>query len=245
MTNEALLYSQEIDHTLPITPQVYNYLRVRIVDNRLPPGAKISEASLAHTLNISRTPLRAALQKLASEGLVNTRPHVGSTVAELDVTQLQEAVFLRAALETAVVRRLADMNADLSSLDPIMEIQQSAAKRDDYAAFFVQDEAFHAELARLAGVPRAWKLALSIKGHVDRQRYLLMAGIAMRSQRAYEEHTEIIDEIRSGDADGAARAMHGHVNSVLELDEYGEMKKLPDSSGPDEERQNQPKGGSL
>jgi DNA-binding FadR family transcriptional regulator len=72
-----------------------------------------------------------------------------------------------------------------------------------------------------------------------------MAGIAMRSQRAYEEHTEIIDEIRSGDADGAARAMHGHVNSVLELDEYGEMKKLPDSSGLDEERQNQPKGGSL
>jgi len=244
MTVDALLHSQEIDHSLPIAPQVYSYLRVRIVDNRLPPGAQISEASLADTLNISRTPLRAALQKLASEGLVNTRPHVGSTVAKLDVAQLQEAVFIRAALETAVVRRLAGMNADLSSLDPIMEIQERTARRDDYAAFFVQDEAFHGELSRIAGVSRTWKLALSIKGHVDRQRYLLMAGIAGRSQRAYEEHIEIINEIRSGDADGAARAMHDHVNSVLELDERGQGIIPPGNAGPDGERQNQPKGVS-
>ncbi|MEO1364661.1 MAG: winged helix-turn-helix domain-containing protein, partial [Pseudomonadota bacterium] len=70
MTLTAHLHSKEIDHALPIAPQVYNYLRARIVDNRLSPGAKISEASLAERLNISRTPLRAALQQLASEGLV-------------------------------------------------------------------------------------------------------------------------------------------------------------------------------
>ena len=166
MTLTAHLHSKEIDHALPIAPQVYNYLRARIVAHRLSPGAKISEASLAERLNISRTPLRAALQQLASEGLVNTRPHVGSTVARLDVTQLREAVFIRAALETAVVRKLVDMKADLSTLDPIMEAQQRTASRDDYASFFVQDEAFHAGLSRLARVPRAWKLALSIKGHV-------------------------------------------------------------------------------
>ena len=235
MTLTAHLHSKEIDHALPIAPQVYNYLRARIVDKRLSQGAKISEASLAERLNISRTPLRAALQQLASEGLVNTRPHVGSTVARLDVTQLREAVFIRAALETAVVRKLVDMKADLSTLDPIMEAQQRTASRDDYASFFVQDEAFHAELSRLARVPRAWKLALSIKGHVDRQRYLLMAGIAMRSQRAYEEHARIIQQIRSGDSDAAARAMHDHVNSVLELDAYGGIMNLPDRAGPGED----------
>ncbi len=245
MTTAALLSPQMIDYSLPIAPQVYNYLRGRIVDNRLPPGAKISEASLAHTLNISRTPLRAALQKLASEGLVNTRPHVGSTVAELDIVQLQEAVFIRAALETAVVRRLAETRADLSSLDAVMDIQERTAKRDDYAAFFLQDEAFHAELSRIAGVPRAWTLALSIKGHVDRQRFMLMASITKRSQRAYEEHIDIINQIRSGSADGAARAMHGHVNSVLELDEHGHTKGPPECSGPDHKRQNQSQGGSL
>ena len=232
MITETLLYSREIDHASPIAPQVYSYLRARIVDNRLPPGAKISEASLADTLNISRTPLRAALQKLATEGLVNTRPHVGTAVAKLDVAQLHEAVFIRAALETAVVRKLAKMKADLSTLNPIMEIQKRAAERDDYAAFFVQDETYHAELARIAGVPDAWRLALSIKGHVDRQRYILMAGIAKRSLRAYEEHIKILKEIRSSDADAAARTMHDHVNSVLELDAHGLSKDPPDRSGP-------------
>ena len=232
MITETLLYSREIDHAFPIAPQVYSYLRARIVDNRLPPGAKISEASLADTLNISRTPLRAALQKLATEGLVNTRPHVGTAVAKLDVAQLHEAVFIRAALETAVVRKLAKMKADLSTLNPIMEIQKRAAERDDYAAFFVQDETYHAELARIAGVPDAWRLALSIKGHVDRQRYILMAGIAKRSLRAYEEHIKILKEIRSSDADAAARTMHDHVKSVLELDAHGLSKDPPDRSGP-------------
>ena len=232
MITETLLYSREIDHAFPIAPQVYSYLRARIVDNRLPPGAKISEASLADTLNISRTPLRAALQKLATEGLVNTRPHVGTAVAKLDVAQLHEAVFIRAALEAAVVRKLAEMKADLSTLNPIMEIQKRAAERDDNAAFFVQDETYHAELARIAGVPDAWRLALSIKGHVDRQRYILMAGIAKRSLRAYEEHIKILKEIRSSDADAAARTMHDHVNSVLELDAHGLSKDPPDRSGP-------------
>ena len=232
MITETLLYSREIDHAFPIAPQVYSYLRARIVDNRLPPGAKISEASLADTLNISRTPLRAALQKLATEGLVNTRPHVGTAVAKLYVAQLHEAVFIRAALEAAVVRKLAEMKADLSTLNPIMEIQKRAAERDDYAAFFVQDETYHAELARIAGVPDAWRLALSIKGHVDRQRYILMAGIAKRSLRAYEEHIKILKEIRSSDADAAARTMHDHVNSVLELDAHGLSKDPPDRSGP-------------
>ena len=232
MITETLLYSREIDHAFPIAPQVYSYLRARIVDNRLPPGAKISEASLADTLNISRTPLRAALQKLATEGLVNTRPHVGTAVAKLDVAQLHEAVFIRAALEAAVVRKLAEMKADLSTLNPIMEIQKRAAERDDYAAFFVQDETYHAELARIAGVPDAWRLALSIKGHVDRQRYILMAGIAKRSLRAYEEHIKILKEIRSSDANAAARTMHDHVNSVLELDAHGLSKDPPDRSGP-------------
>ena len=232
MITETLLYSREIDHAFPIAPQVYSYLRARIVDNRLPPGAKISEASLADTLNISRTPLRAALQKLATEGLVNTRPHVGTAVAKLDVAQLHEAVFIRAALEAAVVRKLTEMKADLSTLNPIMEIQKRAAERDDYAAFFVQDETYHAELARIAGVPDAWRLALSIKGHVDRQRYILMAGIAKRSLRAYEEHIKILKEIRSSDADAAARTMHDHVNSVLELDAHGLSKDPPDRSGP-------------
>jgi DNA-binding GntR family transcriptional regulator len=140
-----------IDHALPIAPQFYDYVRARIADNRLPPGAKISETVLSQKLDISRTPLRAALQKMASEGLVLTRPQVGSIVAKLDNAQLNEAIFIRAALVTAIVRKLAEAKADLATLEPILIIQKRAAELDDYATFFGQDEAFHAELAALQG----------------------------------------------------------------------------------------------
>lgn len=220
-----------IDYALPIAPQVYDYVRARIVDNRLPPGSKISETVLAQILGISRTPLRAALQKLASEGLVLTRPQVGSIVAKLDNAQLNEAIWIRAALETAVVSKLAESKADLATLDPILIIQKSAAERDDYATFFRQDEAFHAELARIAGMPRAWTLAMSIKGHVDRQRYAMMAGIPQRSQRAFEEHIGIIEEIQYGSPAGAASAMRDHVNSVLELGAQDHETDLPTEFG--------------
>lgn len=229
MTTKVPLPSSDIDHTVSIAPQVYNYLRVRIVDNRLPPGARISEAPLASKLKISRTPLRVALQQLAAEGLITTRPQVGNIVAEFDAAQLHEAVLIRAALETAVVRRLAMGRVDLSSLESIMAVQERAAQRDDYATFFVQDEAFHAELAKLADMPRAWKITHSIKGHVDRQRYTMMAGIPKRSQRAFEEHLKVIQEIRSGNLSGAVSAMRDHVNSVLELDSKDHGKDLPEA----------------
>ena len=231
MTKKTPLPSSDIDHTASIAPQVYDYLRSRIVDNRLPPGARISEAPLASKLKISRTPLRVALQQLATEGLITTRPQVGSIVAEFDNAQLHEAVLIRGALEVAVVQRLAESKADLTSLESIMAVQDRAAQLDDYATFFVQDEAFHAELARLADMPRAWKITHSIKGHVDRQRYTMMACIPKRSQRAFEEHLKIIKEIRSGSPSGAASAMRDHVNSVLELDLQGHGKDLPETDG--------------
>lgn len=154
-----------------------------------------------------------------------------------------EAVSIRAALETEVVRKLAGTKADLTSLEPIMAIQKHAAEMDDYVTFFGQDEAIHAGLARIAGMPMAWKLAVSIKGHVDRQRYTMMAGIPRRSQRAFEEHLAIIDEIRSGSPSNAASAMRDHVNSVLELESQDHENSLPNNVEQLEWHSKKPLGG--
>ena len=208
-----------LDLTKPIPPQLYEILRQRIVDNTLQPGERISEACLAQEFNVSRTPLRAALQQLATDGLVSVRPQVGTLVAGLDAGQLNEAVFIRAALECAVVETLAGSAVDFRELDLILAQQAAAAEADDFAIFFRHDESFHAKLAELAGTPTAWKLVQSVKGHVDRQRYSMMAGIPMRSRRAYDEHLLIMDRIRNGDVAGAAKAMADHVASVLELEQ--------------------------
>jgi DNA-binding GntR family transcriptional regulator len=208
-----------LDLTRPIPPQLYEILRKRIVDNTLQPGERISEAGLAQEFEVSRTPLRAALQQLATDGLVSVRPQVGTLVAKLDVGQLNEAVFIRSALECAVVEKLASNTTDLAELDRTLTLQAAAAEIDDYATFFQHDEAFHAKLSELAGTPTVWKLVQSVKGHVDRQRYSMMAGIPMRSLKAYDEHLLISDRIRNGDVAGASKAMADHVASVFDLEQ--------------------------
>ena len=205
-----------LDRTQPMPRQLYEILRRRIVDNSLPPGERISEGVLAQEFDVSRTPLRTALQQLAAEGLVSVRPQVGTLVAKLDVDKLNEAIFIRTALECAVVEKLAKRKTDLTALNNLMAAQAAAADVDDYATFFHHDEAFHAKLAEMAGTPTSWKLVQSVKGHVDRQRYTLMAGIPMRSRRAFLEHKDIIAHIQNGDVAGASNAMAKHVASVLE-----------------------------
>jgi DNA-binding GntR family transcriptional regulator len=200
----------------PIGPQMYDALRLRIVDNRLPAGTPIHENDIAALCQVSRTPLRAALQQLANEGLISTRPQVGSVVAPRDRRRFLEALFVRSAIERQVAARLARTGLDETALAPIMERQQEAAAVDDYAAFFEADEAFHSLLARMAEVPTAWQLVQTVKAHVDRERLILMSSIRGRSERAYRDHCRILDAIRSGDSERAAQEMAAHIDSVLD-----------------------------
>lgn len=209
----------EIDRSRSITPQIYEALRTRIIDNRLPPGVSLSESEIARFCDISRTPLRAALQQLAGEGLIIVRPQVGSVVAPHDEARLREAVFLRCAIEEAVVRRLAETGIDERELAPILAAQEDAGRRDDYMSFFRHDERFHEALARMAGVPNAWHVVQSVKAHVDRRRLRLMSSIRGRSMMAYRDHVALLERIRAHDPEGAARVMRAHVDSVFEAGE--------------------------
>lgn len=205
-----------IDRGQAIGPQIYAALRHRIVDGRLPGGTPIHENDIASLCQVSRTPLRSALQQLVNEGLIVTRPQVGSVVAQPDSSRLEEALFVRSAIEQQVVRRLAATGLDEAALAPVMERQAAAAEIDDYASFFDADEEFHALLAKMADVPNAWNLVHSIKAHVDRERFLLLSSTSGRSQQAYGDHLRILDAVRSSDGDRAAREMATHVASVLD-----------------------------
>lgn len=217
-----------IDRSSPIVPQIYRLLRQRIIDNRLPPGAEISEGLLAGHMGVSRTPLRAALQQLAAEGLIQTRPQVGSVVAPFDQARVEEAVFVRGALEEAIVRRLAETGIPKAELAPNLAAQKVAAEMDDYMTFFRFDEEFHAMLARFAQAPNAWSLIQGVKAHVDRQRLVLMSSIVGRSMKAYDEHLAILREIEAGRPEGAVLAMRTHVCSVLDTDDLRAPRSTDD-----------------
>lgn len=205
-----------IDRERSIGPQMYVQLRNRIINNQLPAGARIHENELAEICAVSRTPLRAALQRLVNEGLILTRPQVGSVVAPRDEIRTREALFIRSAIEQQVAARLAETGFDEAALQPVLARQEAAADIDDYASFFVADEEFHATLAASAGVPNAWQLVQSVKAHVDRERLNLMSSIPGRSRRAFDEHMRLLKAIRARDPEEARKIMREHIESVLE-----------------------------
>jgi len=83
---------------------VYQHLREIIVNGKLAPGSHLYLNDLARSLGVSTNPVREALRRLESEGLIANRPHAGATVAELDVEKIEVHFLIRGALEGLAVR---------------------------------------------------------------------------------------------------------------------------------------------
>src|ERR1700694_3488526 len=94
----------DIDRRLPRAPQVYATLRESILDLRLRPGTPISENRICELAEVSRTPVREAIIRLAQEELISVFPQQGSFVAPIRLTKVVEASFVREALETSILR---------------------------------------------------------------------------------------------------------------------------------------------
>src|SRR5215468_2236701 len=89
------------------TERVYADLRRRIRELTLPPGAPLRKEEIAAALGVSRAPVSEAIARLAEEGLVDVFPQHGSFVAPIRAADVRESLFIRSALETEAMRRLA------------------------------------------------------------------------------------------------------------------------------------------
>lgn len=192
-------------------------LRRAIVELEIPPGTRLSEQDVATRLKVSRQPAREALIKLGQSRLIEIRPHRGTVVARISAREMMEALFVRQAVERAVVEKAA------SGFDPwqrkrieqLLVLQEGDAERLDHAGFREHDEAFHIAIANGAGVGMAWSAIADMKAHMDRvcnmtlQRHEDM-------QRRVREHRAIMAAIDAGDAPGAMVAMQQHLGSILD-----------------------------
>src|SRR5215467_13991623 len=89
------------------TDRVYNLLRRRIRELSLPPGAPLRKEEIALELGVSRAPVSEAISRLADEGLIDVFPQHGSFVALIRSADVRESLFVRTALETEAMRRVA------------------------------------------------------------------------------------------------------------------------------------------
>jgi DNA-binding GntR family transcriptional regulator len=198
---------------------VYDELRELIVAGALP--AKISESELAGRLQVSRTPVREALERLHGDGLVDARGR-GVRLIALSAHELRHVYRVRAALEALTAELVAERQAAgeiapaaLTALGRLARAADEATRNADLTSGAARNRAFHLTLAELAANPPALDALRRIWDQivVSTRRSLVAPA---RAQAVDDEHRRLLAAIEQGDAGGAAEAAKTHVLNTLE-----------------------------
>lgn len=193
------------------TVNLYGRLRAAILNLDLLPGEKLTERGLESRLGASRTPIRAALMQLATDGLVQ-RDNRGWMVTPIDLGEIQAIAEFREALETAAVR-LAVQRVSDEDIDAMVELLLSARKTSDEDSGVRAGDDFHTMLARLAGNELMAEAVHGAMTRLDRTRWLEVRTTASRDL-AWNEHRAILEALRQRDADTAARLVAEHIRDT-------------------------------
>lgn len=196
--------------------RVFRVIRQAIVQGRLQPGYPISEAELARQLGVSRQPVREAFIKLSDSGLVEIRPQRGTFVRLISRREVENARFIREAIEVAVARRAAEV-ADAQAVGKLMDLvdaQERCGGQPDQSAFLALDDEMHRTIANLADCDNAWRVVEDLKVQMDRVRFLSISD-ATPVETIVAQHRAIVAAITARDPDGAAAAVRVHMREIL------------------------------
>lgn len=198
-----------------LADRVYNQLRDNIGSHQIRPGERLQEVSLAAQLGVSRTPVREALARLESEGMIVVEGR-GFVVPELTDADIAEIYELRFLLEPAAARSaVAEVTGagDLASMSSAIDDAVAAEKNDDFRAFLEANSRFHNAWRALVPNRRMSKLLDQYVGHVRFLRVLTLGDPAAR-KAALTGMKNIHAAFKKRDADAAATAMHKHLEAA-------------------------------
>ena len=201
-----------------LTDQAYARLKQMIFDFQLMPGDRVSETELAQRVAVSRTPLRAALQRLEREGFLNLLPRLGWQVAPLDFDVMDELYDLRTLIECEAARHLAEseQRPELGLLADTWLVP-SPERLDDAAEVGALDERFHALLVQGSGNREMARVHREITERIRIIRRLDFTKAA-RIEVTYDEHARILRAITRRRTDEAQRLLRAHIQqSKLEV----------------------------
>lgn len=186
-------------------------LRENIITLALEPGSKVSENELAGEMGLSRTPVREALIELSNYGIVEIFPQNGSVITKIDYRHIDEARFMRLALETAAVAEVCDLAApeDLEDLQDNVQIQRMYLENGNARMLLKMDNRFHRRIFEICDKNLSFALMENLSVHFDRVRQLSLTTV--KDIKIVEDHAAILDAIVRQDREGAKRVMTVHL----------------------------------
>lgn len=203
---------EPVDRPVALGEQVYDTLRTHLRDGAIQPGQPLQEVQLAVQLGVSRTPVREALARLASEGLLVSGGR-SYMVPELTLADIDDIYEVRFLIEPPATRRVAERTADPDTRAPIevaLAGARAAHRIGDAAAFRDSHAQFRSAWLALVPNRRLVKVIEQYADHMQRIRALTLHDASSRAivLAGFERLTEAL---RTGDGDAAAAAMHRHL----------------------------------
>ena len=206
-----------------MTEQVMARLRDMILSGELAPGSRLDQNDLARRFGVSLVPLREALARLQSSGLVRIVPHRGVFVESLSVEELLDIYQVREALEELAARLAAPRlsAADLATLDRLKIEMEQTAKIDDFDAFLDLHRDFHFTIYRAAGRRHLLQLIAQLWDLSARYRRFQLYAFPERMRTSLFEIQAILEACHRRDPDALALLVrykvHQTVVSLLDI----------------------------
>lgn len=205
--------------TAPLTKadMAYRQVREEIVEGIMAPGAPIDQEALAARLGLSTTPVREALRRLESEGLIVSRPHRDTIVAPLSRQQLEDTYAVRLALDPLAVEIAARdaSDDDLGALEELADKARAAADSDPVTQMY-QNRNLHRAMYRACGNAVLIQTLDNLWDSSDRYRLTLLRGDRTIGSQAHAEHSAIVRAMVERRAGDASELMRKHVAASLE-----------------------------
>ena len=204
---------------------VYHRMRESIIERRLEPRQKLNPAALAESFGVSRTPVHEALVLLASEGLVELIPRIGTFVTELTIQDVADTMDVRRALELlACETACRNVQAvDVAALDQVMSDMEQLVSQDGEAeldvvkAHYSKNMELHQHLVRLSGNRQLQDMYGQLNAHLKIARAHVKADDwKRRLPQEQEEHRSIVRALAAKDLDQLKEAIDIHLRRSKE-----------------------------
>ncbi len=193
---------------------IFQSLREAILTRKLAPGARLREIRLGEILGASRGNVRKALDRLSFEGLVEQEPNRGASVAQPTPRDAEDLFAARKCIEVAIAR-MAAMNLTpqaVKKLEKHIALEKAARDKSAWAKVVALSGEFHSLIAEIAGNAL---LQRYLNDLVARESLIIqMFGTRQQDACTQNEHAEILEALRSGDADLIARRIEDHIDGI-------------------------------
>ena len=196
------------------TSRAYDHVKQAILDRAYPGGALLSEGEIATAVGVSRTPVREALLRLETEGLVRLYPKRGALVLPVSPQEISDVFETRELVETFAAGKASLDPALITELTGFLEAMREHAEAGNGREFARADRCFHRAVVAAAGNEIITQLYDALR---DRQLRMarLTADDPNRTAAAIHDHTEILEAVRSGDRRRIRGAIHRHLQTAV------------------------------